>query len=77
MDDQAAARLLQKLRVLVEEHLDDDERALFAALLAPGVARAHAEDDVVGFGVTGWSPSSLPESLVEALRRQGNPAESQ
>ncbi|MCB0993710.1 MAG: hypothetical protein KDB21_01370, partial [Acidimicrobiales bacterium] len=58
----AAAQLLDKLRAFVAG-LDDDERALFATLLAPGVAQAYApddEDEVVGFG-SAWLPQRLPE----------------
>ena len=50
--------------------LDDDERALFATLLAPGVAQAYApddEDEVVGFG-SAWLPQRLPEHLARVIR---------
>lgn len=78
---EAAERLLAKVREFVAS-LDDDERALFATLLAPGVARAYQEDDeVVGFGEAGareagagevgWSPAALPDALVRELREQG------
>ena len=39
MDVDSAHRLLEKLRTFVTEELDEDERALFAALIAPAVAR--------------------------------------
>lgn len=66
-----AERLLAKVREFAAS-LDDDERALFATLIAPGVARAYQEDDeVVGFGDVGWSPAALPEALVRELREQG------
>jgi len=71
MGDEAAERLLAKLRVFVAEQLDEEERALFAALVAPGVARAYGEPEVEGFGVAGWSLSALPSSLVRALQDQG------
>lgn len=41
-----AERLLAKVREFAAS-LDDDERALFATLIAPGVARAYQEDDEV------------------------------
>jgi hypothetical protein len=71
MGEEAAERLLEKLRVFVAEQLDDEERALFVALVAPGVARAYGEPEVEGFGVAGWSLSALPASLVRALQDQG------
>lgn len=67
----AAERLLERLRDFVTT-LDDEERALFAALIAPAVTQAHADaDDVVGFGTSdeaAWSPRALPSSLVTAIR---------
>lgn len=67
-DERAAAGVLvEKLRTFVSQ-LTPTERRLFAALIAPGVARAHSDDDVVGFGMTGWSPQQLPEALARAIR---------
>lgn len=72
MDPAAAARLLQKLRHFIATELDEEERALMGALVAPGVARAYApEEDVEGYGLVGWAPSDLPESLAAELRRAG------
>ncbi len=72
MDPAAAARLLDKLRRFIATELDDDERALFGALIAPGVAKAYTvEDDVEAYGMVGWAPSDLPDSLVAELRRGG------
>lgn len=70
--DETAARVLEKLRSFVAA-LDDDERAMLAALLAPGVATAYAESDgeVVGFGMGPWSPDRLPESLATQIRGKG------
>lgn len=68
--DDAAVRLLAKLRQFVTDELDDDERALLAVLLAPGVARAYPADDVVGFAVD-WDANALPHALAEALRDGG------
>jgi hypothetical protein len=65
-----AARLMDKIRNF-SVGLDDDERALFAALIAPGVAKALApeEDEVEGYGLTSWMPSSLPDQLTEQIKR--------
>jgi len=62
---------LRKIRQFIAEQLDPDERALFATLLAPGVAAAHAAHDVVGFGMVSWTPPSLPDALAETLRHGG------
>jgi hypothetical protein len=71
MQADPADRLLSKVRAFVTDQLADDERPLFAALIAPGVAQAYAEDDVQGFAMTEWSASALPEALAEAVRRTG------
>ncbi len=64
----AAERLMAALHDFAAG-LDGEERQLLAALLAPGVARALAPDDEVeGFGLTEWLPSSLPEELERAIR---------
>lgn len=69
----AAERLLSRLREFAQG-LDDDERALLAALLAPGVAAAYdAEDagEVVGFDghdPVRWHPAALPAALATAVR---------
>jgi hypothetical protein len=65
----AADSLLGKIRTFVAEELDDQEAALFAALVAPGVARAHRADGVVGD--VDWEPGALPDSLAEAVRDGG------
>ena len=69
----AAQRLLAKIRTFVAEELDDDEAALFAALVAPGVARAYQDDgEVQGFSSdVDWRPGALPDSLAEAVRDGG------
>lgn len=69
----AAERLLAKVRRFVAQDLDADERAMFAALLAPAVARVWAIDEVQGYGheLSSWSPDALPEALRDALRRGG------
>jgi len=69
-DAEAAARLLDKLRAFVTDQLDDDERAMFAVLLAPGVAMAYPDDEVVGFSAD-WRTAALPEALAETLRSGG------
>ena len=68
MDDDAAVQLLSKVRRFIEDQLDPEERKLFAALLAPGVAAAFDDADVSGFGMTGWSPAALPQALAAAVR---------
>ena len=63
----AAERLLAKVRAFTAT-LDAAERELFAALVGPGVALAHRdEDDVEGFAST-WEPRRLPEHLGAMLR---------
>jgi hypothetical protein len=71
MDFDAAERLVEKLRRFVSDELDEEERPLFAALIAPGVARAYGEVEVEGFELTEWEPDALPRTLVEALREAG------
>lgn len=66
-----ARRLVDKLRNFAQTELDGDERALFAMLVAPGVAQAYPEDDVHGFAMTDWNPHPLPDELVNALRSGG------
>lgn len=68
VDPGAAKSLLRKLRQFAEDVLDADERALLGALVAPAVARAFDLDEVEGFGMVGWSPDVLPETLTRALR---------
>lgn len=71
----AANRLFSKLREFTAG-LDPEERALFSALLAPGVASAYsdADDDVTGFSmddeddVVMWSPQRLPDALADVVR---------
>lgn len=71
IDALAALRLVQKLREFSQTGLDEEERALFAVLLAPGIAQAYARDDVSGYAVTEWDPRTFPESLATALRDSG------
>lgn len=71
MNDDPASRLLARLRAFAHE-LDDEERALLAALLAPGLARVWQDDeDVSGFGSVTWLPERLPDELDRAVREQG------
>jgi len=72
--DAVAARVLDKLRAFIAT-LDDDERAVLAALLAPGVASAYDDEpEVVGFSAdvgepaVGWRPERLGDSLAEQVR---------
>lgn len=71
MDSEVARRLVDKVREFTRTQLDNEERALFAMLVAPGVAQAYREDDVQGFAMTEWSPQPLPEELIDALRSGG------
>jgi hypothetical protein len=71
VDQDAGARLMTKLRHFIESELDDDERALLAALLAPGIAQAYEEVDVAGYTATVWAPDALPHALVRAIREKG------
>ena len=66
-----AERMLDKLKDFMARELDGEERALLAALLAPGVARAHDDREVEGFGLIDWLPAALPSSLEDAVRRGG------
>jgi hypothetical protein len=63
----AADRLLDKLRRLATESLDDEERALFAALIAPGIAAAYGEAEVQGFDSMAVA-TVLPNALADAIR---------
>ncbi len=63
----AANRLIDRLREFAAG-LEDEERSLFAALLAPGIDAAWGEPaEVTGFGLD-WSPNSLPMHLSDAIR---------
>ena len=69
----ASARLVEKIRWFARDHLDEEERVLFGALLAPGIAAAYREasTDVEGFVLTEWAPGSIPEDLARSLREKG------
>lgn len=65
--DEAAEQMLEKVRGFIQT-LEPEERSLFAALIAPGVAAAYApDDDVEGFGAV-WSASRVQEHLRRAIR---------
>ncbi len=73
LDPAVASAALAKLRVFVES-LDEDERSVVAALLAPAVAQAYAEEpDVVGFEAEAeaWLPTHLPDVLMDEVRTHG------
>jgi hypothetical protein len=54
LDDlDAAERLMAKLRAFVRDGLDEDERVLFARLVAPGILEAHARAVAVPVPVDG------------------------
>jgi hypothetical protein len=73
VEPDAAERLLAKIRRFVIHELESDERVMFGALIAPGVAKVWADEEVQGFGyeAAGWSPDALPRALREALRNGG------
>jgi hypothetical protein len=71
METDAARSLVGKVREFAQTQLEDEERALFAMLVAHGIAQAYPEGDVQGFAMTGWQPDALPAALVEALRASG------
>jgi len=67
-NDDAAASVLAKVRTFIDT-LEDDERQVFAAMLAPAVAEAWAsDDDVAGFEV--WTPTRVHDHLNRAIRDQ-------
>lgn len=71
-NEQAAQHLLERLNAFVES-LDEVERALLAALIAPGVMAAYADgsSEVDAFGMVPWSVAHLPAALARAIRRNG------
>lgn len=75
---EAAQRLLDKLAAFIADELDDEEKAMFAKLLAPGVALAYQTPPLIDVEAAGggaidveWQPSALPDALAEALRERG------
>jgi hypothetical protein len=82
-DLEVARSLLAKVRTFVGSQLTDEESAMFATLLAPGVSLAYVDGgaEVTGFGVPGagspagndveWRPGALADSLGQALREGG------
>jgi hypothetical protein len=71
METEVARNLVGKVSEFARTQLDAEERALFAMLVAPGVAQAYPEDDVHGFAITDWSPQPLPDPMIDALRAGG------
>ena len=69
MDVEVVERLLLKLRHFAVDELDEPERVVLAALLAPAIAMGYGEVEVAGFGVTELAP--LPEVVVDAVRHSG------
>jgi hypothetical protein len=65
-----ARRLLDKVQAFVRNDLDEEEGALFAVLIAPGVSLAYPDDEVHGFGAV-WRSGALPESLARAIVEAG------
>jgi hypothetical protein len=71
-DDGAAAdRLLAKIRTFVADELTEQEAALFAALVAPGVACAYEDSGSTAPDDVEWCPQALPDALAEAVRNHG------
>lgn len=66
-----AQRVLAKVQAFVRDELDDEERLLFGALVAPGIAQAYRDDDVEGFAAAPWAARLLPEDMAEAVRDRG------
>lgn len=72
MEPDAAYDLLAKVRRFVTEELDETERAMFAALVAPAIARIWEEkEEVEAYQLQTWSPAALPDALRSALREGG------
>jgi len=71
MERDPATTLIEKIRTFIAEDLDEEERPLFAALLAPAIARAFESVEVDGFEMVEWEPNPLPRALVDALRDAG------
>lgn len=70
MDPSAADRLIEKLRAFAAD-LDEEERGLLGALIAPGIRLAYPAEDVAGFDMVAWAEDALPASLAEAVRTSG------
>ena len=51
--------------------LDEEERALLAILLAPGVALGYDQEETDGVIATEWNAEALPQALSGALRASG------
>ncbi|HEX6477025.1 MAG TPA: hypothetical protein VF005_07095 [Acidimicrobiales bacterium] len=70
---EASVRLIGKIRRFVHEELDEEERVLFGALVAPGIAAAYknASSEVEGFVLTDWATGSIPADLARGLREEG------
>ena len=66
--DTAADSMLEKVRAFIET-LEPEERSMFAALIAPGVAAAWSDDEVEGFGAV-WSQNRVQQHLRSAIRQR-------
>lgn len=65
--DDAATSLLSKVRAFIET-LGDEERQVFAAMLAPAVTEAWESDEVSGFDA--WTPTRVQDHLQRAIRNE-------
>ncbi|MGH9227760.1 MAG: hypothetical protein ACRD07_03345 [Acidimicrobiales bacterium] len=68
-DRDAAARLLAKLRRLVDEELDSEERVLLGLCLAPAVIAATQSQEVGGLSVRPVGDEALIEFMRSEMRR--------
>lgn len=66
-DERAAHAVIDAIRV-VADTLDERQRGMLAALLAPGIAAAWNDPLDTPAGVPGWSPDRLLRHLVAAIR---------
>lgn len=73
-DSNVGDALLDKVRAFTES-LSEQERSMFAALLAPGITAVwESNDEVVGFAAPSdgvqWQASTLGDHLSAAVRRR-------
>ncbi len=65
--DDAASSLLAKVRDFIDT-LEDEERQVFAAMMAPAVTEAWEADEVAGF--ESWTPTRVQDHLNRAIRNE-------
>ncbi len=69
IDPGAAVRVLGRLRDLAAD-LDDLERCVLAALVAPGLQAALSDDTDDADGLVQWTPERIPEALARVGQRE-------